>query len=109
MSSTLRPLGKCDKSRPEAAMRIGILGGGSFGTALAKLLAGLSHEVTLWFHDPGLAREVATQRENRVYLPGVRLPPNVTPTDSMTQAVADHELLVAVSPSHVLREVMLQA
>ncbi len=90
-------------------MRIGVIGGGSFGTALAKLLDEISHEVTLWIHNATLAREVAEQRQNHAYLPGVPLSPRIRVTESIAEAVTDGELLVAVSPSHVMREVMRQA
>ena len=90
-------------------MRIGVIGGGSFGSALAKLLAESGHDVVMWFHNPALARAVAEDRENRVYLPGVQLPASITPTSAMADAVRDSELLLAVSPSHVMREVMQQA
>jgi glycerol-3-phosphate dehydrogenase (NAD(P)+) len=90
-------------------MRIGVIGGGSFGTALAKLLGELDHRVTLWFRNPELARAVATHRENRAYLPGYPLPSTVAVTDSIRDAVADQEVLVAVPPSHAMRAVMAQA
>jgi len=90
-------------------MRIGVLGGGSFGTALAKLLAEVSHDVVLWCHNPATARVIAAEHENAAYLPGVRLPETIRPTASIQEAVVDRELLLAVSPSHVMREVMLQA
>jgi glycerol-3-phosphate dehydrogenase (NAD(P)+) len=90
-------------------MRIGVLGGGSFGTALAKLLAELDHDVVLWAHNPEHAASMAARRENVTYLPGFELPENLVVTASLPDAVADQELLVAASPSHVLREVVLQA
>lgn len=90
-------------------MRIGVIGGGSFGTALAKLLADADHQVTLWFRNGALGRVVAEERENRVYLPGVRLPDAVHITHELEEAVAGCELLVAVAPSHVMREVMTRA
>jgi glycerol-3-phosphate dehydrogenase (NAD(P)+) len=90
-------------------MRIGIIGGGSFGTALAKLLADVDHQVTLWFRNAALAEAVAEQRENRVYLPGFQLPNSVQVTHELEEGVSGQELLVAVTPSHVLREVMTQA
>jgi len=90
-------------------MRIGVIGGGSFGTALAKLLAEIGHDVVLWFHNPALAQQVAVARENPVYLKGVTLPAEVRSTHSMEEAVVARELLVAASPSHVMREVMVQA
>ncbi len=90
-------------------MRIGVIGGGSFGTALAKLFAELEHHVVIWFHNAELARTVREGRENAVYLPGFSLPANVEVTHSLGQAVSQRELLLVVSPSHVLREVMVQA
>ncbi len=90
-------------------MRVAIIGGGSFGTALAKLLEEVSHEVTLWVRTPTLARELAAQRENRIYLPGVLLAPRIRVTSAIAEAVTECELLLAVSPSHVMRDVMLQA
>ena len=90
-------------------MRIGIIGGGSFGTALAKLLAEFDHRVTLWFRDPAMARAVAASRENQVYLPGFQLPATVVLTHDLQQTVSAQELLVAVTPSHAMREVMTQA
>jgi len=89
-------------------MRVGVIGGGSFGTALAKLLEEVSHDVTLWVRHPTLAREIAVQRENRVYLPGVILPPGIRVTSAIEAAVTGCELMLAVSPSHVMREVMIQ-
>jgi len=90
-------------------MRIGVLGGGSFGTALAKLLAEIDHDVVLWIHNPDVARAVGERRENTTYLPGFPLPALVRVTASMAEAVAQRELLLAVSPSHVMRDVMTQA
>ena len=90
-------------------MRIGVIGGGSFGTALGKLLAELDHDVVLWFHSPDVARDTAACRENRTYLPGFALPATLRPTSSMEEAVAGREFLVAVSPSHVMRAVLQEA
>lgn len=90
-------------------MRIGIIGGGSFGTALAGLLAELDHEVTLWFRNPAVAQAVAERRENPEYLPGFQLPSTVRCTHDIEAAVGAKELLVVVTPSHVLRAVMTAA
>jgi glycerol-3-phosphate dehydrogenase (NAD(P)+) len=90
-------------------MNIGVIGGGSFGTALAKLLADLAHDVVLWFRDPERARKVAAARENSDYLPNVQLSANVHVSSDLEEAVAGRELLVAMGPSHVMREVMARA
>lgn len=87
-------------------MRVAVIGGGSFGTALAKLLAEAKHEVVLWCHNPDIAREAAVHRENRVYLPGVSLPAELRVTASLEEAGCDQEMLVAMGPSHVMRAVI---
>ena len=92
-----------------ARMRIGVIGGGSWGTALAKLLAELDHEVTLWFHNPEVERTTAAQRENTVYLAGLRLPDTLRTTTSLADAVGDAEAVLSVCPSHATREVLTQA
>ena len=90
-------------------MHIGVIGGGSFGTALAKLLAELDHDVVMWCHGAEVARAVSEQHENPVYLSGVALPQRLRATTSIAEAVTQREFVVAVSPSHVIREVMVEA
>ncbi len=90
-------------------MDIGVIGGGSWGTALAKLLAENGHDISLWVHEPTLAETMARTRENPTYLPGFSLPPNLKPTNSMKEAVSDREMILSVPPSHVLREVLGRA
>jgi len=90
-------------------MRIGVVGGGSWGTALAKLLAELEHDVTLWFHNPEVERVAAAERENRVYLPGFRFPDRLRTTTSMRDAVQDCPVVLSVVPSHATRHVMQTA
>ena len=71
--------------RPDDCPRkIGILGAGSFGTALAVHLAGVGgHPVRLWARDPELTRRMAEERVNPEYLPDVELPPGLVPTSDM--------------------------
>jgi glycerol-3-phosphate dehydrogenase (NAD(P)+) len=90
-------------------MRIGVVGGGSWGTALARLLAELEHEVALWFHNPEVERIAAEHRENRVYLPQFRLPDGVRTTTSIRTAVDGCAVVLSVVPSHATREVMAEA
>src|SRR5437763_739521 len=60
---------------------IGVLGAGSWGTALAVHLAGAGHHaVTLWARSGELAARLAATRVNELYLPGVALPPEIRPT-----------------------------
>jgi glycerol-3-phosphate dehydrogenase (NAD(P)+) len=91
-----------------AERRIGVLGAGSFGTALAVHLAGTGgHRVKLWARDAELAARMASERANSEYLSGVELPQRLEPTAEM-EALVDSEFLVVVVPSHGFREVLRQ-
>lgn len=87
-------------------MDILVLGAGAWGTALA-VSAGPRHAVTLWARDPAQAAALASQRENRHYLPGFRLPPGVTPVSTPAaelQALAGrHALVIVATPMAALR------
>jgi glycerol-3-phosphate dehydrogenase (NAD(P)+) len=88
--------------------RIGILGAGSWGTALAVHLAGAGgHPVALWARHPELARRLAAERENRDYLAGVEIPRGVEPTADMA-ALAGSDVVLLVVPSHGFRAVLRQ-
>jgi glycerol-3-phosphate dehydrogenase (NAD(P)+) len=86
--------------------KIGVIGAGAWGTALAMLLADRGHDVTLWMYEQDLADEAARTRENRVYLPGFTLHTAITVTSSMEAAVRDKELVLSVAPSHTVRAVI---
>jgi glycerol-3-phosphate dehydrogenase (NAD(P)+) len=88
--------------------RIGILGAGSFGTALAVHFAGAGgHAVRLWARNPELVERMAAGRTNADYLPGVELPSRVEPTADLA-ALAGCDLVVAAVPSHGFREILRQ-
>ena len=88
--------------------KIGVIGAGAWGTALAMLLANKGQDVTLWMYEKDLAEEMARTRENRVYLPGFTLPPSIAVTSSLESAVKDKSLLLSVVPSHTVRTVTKQ-
>lgn len=86
------------------AFRIGVIGGGSWGTVLAGLLAAKGFSVHLWVFEPEVAEQINTHRENRVFLPGITLSPNLTAFNDLASAIAGKDLLLVVVPSHVIRE-----
>jgi glycerol-3-phosphate dehydrogenase (NAD(P)+) len=90
------------------AEKIGVTGAGAWGTALALLLADKGYDVALWMYEKDLAEETQRTRENRVYLPGFALPPNITVTPSLEEAVRDRRLVLSVVPSHTVRTVSKQ-
>jgi glycerol-3-phosphate dehydrogenase (NAD(P)+) len=88
--------------------RIGILGAGSFGTALAVHFAGAGqHQVRLWARNPALVERMGSERANPDYLPGVALPLRLEPTADLA-ALADSEFVLVAVPSHGFREILRQ-
>ncbi len=82
--------------------RIVVLGSGAWGTSIALSLARNGRSVTLWAHSPEAAREIVEAGENKQFLPGFALPPEITVTgDNATVAHAD--IVVSVVPSDFLR------
>jgi len=92
-------------------MRILILGAGAWGTALA-ISAAARHPVSLWARDAGQAVDMAAQRENARYLPGLVFPDALTvgngPPEALASLAAAHDLVVIGTPMAGLRG-MLQA
>ena len=84
---------------------VGVLGAGSFGTALATVLSASGAEVNLWVRREELARQIATTRENSDYLPGVELPPSVGVSHELADLAA-HDVVILAVPSHGLRQVL---
>ena len=84
---------------------IGVLGSGSWGTALAVHLARTGHDVRLWARDAALAEQMAARRVNATYLPGIELPKELQPTHALAAALAGAELVVMAVPSHGVRTV----
>ncbi|HZP96095.1 MAG TPA: NAD(P)H-dependent glycerol-3-phosphate dehydrogenase [Candidatus Limnocylindria bacterium] len=80
--------------------RVAVLQAGSWGTTLATILArDAGREVVLWTRDPEQARAMAAERENRRYLPGIRIPERVVITAELERAVSEAEDLIVAAPS----------
>ncbi len=87
-------------------LRLGVVGAGSWGTALANLLACKGYAIDLWVFEPEVCRQIEKQHENKVFLPGVTLSANLKPTNDLRRVVAAKDLVLVVVPSHVLRVVV---
>src|SRR5262245_17958561 len=85
------------------ASTVAILGGGSWGTALALQLARVGHDVVLWARDPAFAAALGAARENTVYLPGIPFPGNIRPSGDLATACAGAAMVVFVCPSGGVR------
>ncbi len=84
-------------------MRITVLGGGAWGTALASHAARAGLPVRIWIREPDVAAAVNEKRENPVYLPGVELPEGLRATSRPADALADAETVLMVVPSEFCR------
>ena len=82
---------------------LAIIGGGSWGTALAVVLAPRFERVRLWVYEQDLALRMRSSRENDVYLPGFRLPANVDVHHELASALETAEIVLGVMPSHLAR------
>ncbi len=88
--------------------KISVLGAGSWGTALAIVLAQNGHEVRLWSHRKEQAQEINDQKTNRHYLPEVTLPKNIVGYHDLAQAVTGSDAILFVVPTKAIRDVSKQ-
>jgi glycerol-3-phosphate dehydrogenase (NAD(P)+) len=87
---------------------VAVLGAGSWGTALACLLARNGHPVTFWGHDAARLAVLERNRENARYLPGVRFPDNLHAQADLGAVARSHARLLVVVPSHAFRATLAQ-
>ena len=87
-------------------MKIGVIGDGAWGTALACVLLANGHEVTLWGPFPDYLEEMQTRRENVKFLPGIKLPDNLKFTSDPAETVQDASILLFVTPTQFLRQTL---
>ena len=80
-----------------------MLGAGSWGTALATVLAGNGRQVRLWARRPDLAQRINAARENGEYLPDIALPDRLIATSDLGGALKDAQAVLIVTPSATLR------
>jgi glycerol-3-phosphate dehydrogenase (NAD(P)+) len=85
--------------------RLAVVGGGSWGTALAVVLAPRFEEVRLWVFEQDLAERMRETRVNDLYLPDSKLPANVEVTSSLPYSVEGAGVVLGVMPSHHARHV----
>jgi glycerol-3-phosphate dehydrogenase (NAD(P)+) len=90
--------------------KIAILGGGSWGTALAIVLSRSRrpHDISVWVHDSALAESVRRTRENTTYLSGHKLPAPAQVTHEMREALANANIVLGAMPSAHARSVYTQ-
>lgn len=90
-------------------MRVTVLGSGSFGTALANILAVNADEVFVWGREPRVIAALNEKHQNVDYLPGIELSPRIRGTLSLEESLRGSELVVVAIPSQATRQVMSRA
>ncbi|MDQ7074316.1 MAG: NAD(P)H-dependent glycerol-3-phosphate dehydrogenase [Gammaproteobacteria bacterium] len=88
------------------SINIAVLGAGSWGTALAALLARNGQRTTLWGRDEVQMQEMAVCAENRRYLPNSILPDSLRYSSDLATSVADVDAILVATPSHIFRTLL---
>src|SRR5258705_10098341 len=86
-------------------VRVGVVGAGGGGTALADLLARKGHQVALWAREPEVVSSVRQHLVNDLFLPNAPLEPSITASGILSDVVGGSDLLVFATPSHATRQV----
>jgi glycerol-3-phosphate dehydrogenase (NAD(P)+) len=86
-------------------VKIGVVGAGSWGTAIAGMLGAKGYVLDLWAYEPEVCTSISTKRENDMFLPGVRLSENIRVSNDLHAVVKQKDLVVFVVPSHVMRQI----
>lgn len=87
-------------------MRISVLGAGGWGTTLAIILHHNGHEVNLWEYKRSYAKTLNRSRENKLYLPGVKIPKEITITHSLEDSCFNKHMIVIAVPTQFIRSVL---
>ncbi|WP_414501191.1 MULTISPECIES: NAD(P)H-dependent glycerol-3-phosphate dehydrogenase [unclassified Zymobacter] len=93
----------------EQGQRVAVLGGGSFGTALASIASAKGARVRQWLRDPALVERINRDRVNDRYLPTFRIDDNVEASTDMQYVLSDAELVLVAIPSKAFRQVVRRA
>jgi len=85
--------------------RVGIIGGGAFGTAMGCVVRRSGHEVLLWAREPEVVAAINGDGINQMFLPGVRIAPGIRATAELAAAVTDMDFILMAVPAQHLRSV----
>lgn len=88
--------------------KVSVIGAGSWGTTLAVLIAENGYDVTLWVREKAIAQLLLREKENKKYLPGIKIPANVYAESSIEKATSNADLIVNAVPAQFTRDVAKQ-
>jgi glycerol-3-phosphate dehydrogenase (NAD(P)+) len=87
---------------------VAVIGGGSFGTVMANIIAQNGHPTRLWMRDAEQVESLNNTRQNAIYLPGLQVHEQVTATSDLKYAVEDVDMIFVAVPSTSFRSVVQQ-
>lgn len=85
--------------------KVSVIGAGSWGTAIAFVLAENGHDCLLWARRPEQAEEINERQTNHMYLPNAILPANLTATSTLEEAVDHGDVIVIAVPTKAIRPI----
>ncbi len=88
--------------------KIGVIGAGSWGTAIANLLALKGFKVDLWAYEEKVVSQIKEFRQNKEFLPSAKLSDNINPLNDLYEAAKDKDFIIMVVPSHAVRKTLSQ-
>ena len=86
------------KKRSQNYQKIGVIGGGAWGTALAQRLALAGRDTLLWAYEDQCVSDINKKRQNSLYLPDINLHNNITATSDIKD-LADMDAILSVAPA----------
>jgi glycerol-3-phosphate dehydrogenase (NAD(P)+) len=95
-----------DIMHDENEFKISVIGAGSWGTTIAKHLAEKGFEITLWVKEEIVRESILKTKENPLYLPKIKLPDNIYPTNLLGEALTERDIIIFSIPSQYVREVL---
>lgn len=88
--------------------RVGVVGAGAFGTAMACVLRRAGHDVVLWAREPEVAGAIDRDAANPVFLPGITITPGIVATNDLAAAVGGADFVLLAPPAQHMRSVTRQ-
>ncbi len=88
--------------------RLSVIGGGSWGTALAIVLSRRLEQIRLWVYEADLAARMVSTRQNDIYLPGFLIPDNIYISSDLASSLESATMVLGVMPSHLARTMYRQ-
>jgi glycerol-3-phosphate dehydrogenase (NAD(P)+) len=92
----------------KTALRVTVLGGGSFGTAMANTAVRNGCDTMIWIRDAAVAEDINQTHINKRYLPDFQLEENLLAVSDLETAVRDRDIILVAIPSHSFRDVLKQ-